>query len=133
MNANNHRSRIAVLRTGGAIVAYGCFAAFLVLISVQLYRWFREGEWTHIGITDMLRAGLGSCCASADSTGALAALAHWLDAPTDWLGWHKVLEVIPASIGLFALSMLGNFAFIYGSDRLQDDQAEPSDRAPGSQ
>jgi tellurite resistance protein TehA-like permease len=129
MNATHPPSRIAVLRTSGAILAYGCLAAFLVLISLQIFRWFREGEWTHIGITDLLRTVLGSCCANAESTGALTGLAHWLDAPTDWLGWHKVLEVIPASIGLFALSMLGNFAFVYASDRLQDRQIASSDRA----
>ena len=128
MNAKNSRSQIAALRTGGAIVAYGCLAAFLVLISMQIYRWLRDGEWTHIGITDMLRAMLGSCCAAAGSTGPFAALAHWLDAPTDWLGWHKVLEVIPASIGLFSLSMLGNFAFVYCSDRLQELRADSPDR-----
>jgi hypothetical protein len=117
------------LRTSGAIVAYGCLAAFLVLIAVQIYRWFRDGEWTHIGITDGLRGMLTTCCVNEGSTGSLAGLVRWLDAPTDWLGWHKVLEVIPASIGLFALSVLGNFLFIYGSDRLQDQRGAATDRA----
>jgi hypothetical protein len=124
MNAKSRQSSIAVLRTLGAVLAYGCLAAFVVLISLQLYRWFRDGEWTHIGITDGLRGVLASCCVNEASTGSLAVFAHWLDAPTDWLGWHKVLEVIPASIGLFALSMLGNFIFIYGSDRLQDQRGD---------
>ena len=88
MKAKNAPSSIAVLRTAGAILAYGCLAAFIVLISVQLYRWFRDGEWTHIGISDGLRAMLESCCVSAGSTGPLAVLVHWLDTPTDWLGWH---------------------------------------------
>jgi hypothetical protein len=112
--------RVAVLRALGAVVAYGCLAAFLCLISVQLYRWFRDGEWTHIGITDALRAVLVSCCVNDSSTGFTAAFVHWLDTPTDWLGWHKVLEVVPASIGLFALSMLGNFAYIYCNDRIEE-------------
>jgi hypothetical protein len=123
MNAASRRSSIAVLRISGAIVAYGCLAAFLVLISVQIYRWFRDGEWPHIGITDGLRAMLTSCCVGEGSTGPLVLLVHWLDAPTDWLGWHKVLEVVPASIGLFSLSVLGNFLFIYGSDRLEDQRS----------
>ena len=129
MNAKSRQSSIAVLRTLGAVLAYGCLAAFVVLISLQLYRWFRDGEWTHIGITDGLRGVLASCGVNEASTGSLAVFAHWLDAPTDWLGWHKVLEVIPASIGLFALSMLGNFMFIYGSDRLQDQRGDGRDSA----
>lgn len=107
-------------RTFGGIVAYGCFSAFLVLVSVQVYRWLRDGEWTHIGITDALRAVLVNCCANDAGTGLTATFVRWLDTPTDWLGWHKVLEVVPASIGLFALSMLGNFAYIYCNDRIQE-------------
>jgi hypothetical protein len=99
------------------------------LIGTQVYRWFREGEWTHIGITDALRAVLVGCCVSDNSKGMLATLVHWLDTPTDWFGWHKVLEVMPASIGLFALSMLGNFVFIYGSDRLAERSEEKRDLA----
>jgi hypothetical protein len=118
--------RVALLRAVGAVVAYGCLAAFLCLISVQLYRWFRDGEWTHIGITDGLRAVVVNCCVKESSTGLGATLVHWLDTPTDWLGWHKVLEVVPASIGLFALSVLGNFLYIYCTDRVQErsDQAD---------
>jgi hypothetical protein len=131
MKAKNTQSGVAVLRTSGAILAYVCLAAFVMLISVQLYRWFREGEWTHIGITDGLRGMLSSCCVSDGSTGPLALFVRWLDAPTDWLGWHKLLEVIPASIGLFALSMLGNFLFIYATDRLQDQRRDPG-TGPGT-
>jgi hypothetical protein len=115
-------ARIAVARTLGGVAAYGCFAAFIALVSVQVYRWFRDGEWTHIGITDGLRAVLVSCGVNDTSTGLLATFVHWLDTPTDWLGWHKVLEVVPASIGLFALSMLGNFVFIYCNDRIEERQ-----------
>lgn len=121
-------TRLRVLRLAGAIMAYGCLAAFLCLIAVQLYRWFREGEWTRIGISDGLRATLVNCCVNDGDTGHLANLVHWLDTPTDWLGWHRVLEVVPASIGLFALSMLGNFAYIYGSDRIED-QLNPAEKA----
>jgi hypothetical protein len=119
--------RVALLRALGAVAAYGFLAAFLCLISVQLYRWFRDGEWTHIGITDALRAVLVNCCVRDANTGTAASFVHWLDTPTDWLGWHKVLEVVPASIGLFALSMLGNFAYIYSNDRMQE-QREPADK-----
>jgi hypothetical protein len=121
-------TRLRVLRLAGGIIAYGCLAAFLCLIGVQLYRWFREGEWTRIGITDGLRATLVNCCVRDGDTGVLANLVHWLDTPTDWFGWHRVLEVIPASIGLFAMSVLGNFAYIYGSDRIED-QSAPAEQA----
>jgi len=104
----------------GATLGYGCLAAFLGLISVQIYRWFRDGEWTRFGVSEGLRAGLLRCCVRDGDTGYLAALVRWLDSPVDWLGLHKVLEVMPASLGLFALSILGNSVFIYCRDRLAE-------------
>jgi hypothetical protein len=106
-------------RAAGAILGYGCLAAFLCLISVQVYRWFRDGEWTHFGVSEGIRAGLSRCCVKDGDTGRLASLLHWLDAPADWLGLHKVLEVVPASLALFACSILGNCIFIYCRDRIE--------------
>jgi hypothetical protein len=104
----------------GAAVGYGCLAAFLWLIGLQVYRWFHDGEWTHIGISDGLRAALARCCVNAEDTGRLATLWHWLDAPVNWLGLHEVLDVVPASLALFALSVAGNSIFVYGCDRIQE-------------
>lgn len=101
----------------GAVLGYGCLAAFLYLISLQIYRWFREGEWSHFGVAEGLRLSLTRCCVNDGDTGRLAALVHWLEAPVDWLGLHKVLEILPASLALFALSILGNSIFIYCRDR----------------
>jgi hypothetical protein len=106
----------------GALIGYGGLAVFLFLISMQLYRWFREGEWTHIGTSDGLQAALTRCCVKQGDTGPLAALWHWLDAPVDWLGLHKVLEVVPASLALFAVSILGNSLFIYCRDRIDEHE-----------
>jgi hypothetical protein len=105
-------------RVVGALVGYGCLAGFVSLISLQVYRWFRLREWTHIGISEGLRSGLAACCVKDGDVGLLASLVHWIDAPVDWLGLHKVLEVMPASLALFALSILGNSFFIYCSDRI---------------
>jgi hypothetical protein len=102
----------------GAVIGYGCLIAFLYLVGVQVYRWFREGEWTHIGMGDGLRIGLVHCCAKDGDTGRIGTFMHWLDAPVDWLGIHKVLEVVPASLALFAVSIAGNCVFIYCRDRL---------------
>jgi hypothetical protein len=102
----------------GAVIGYGCLIAFLYLIGLQSYRWFREGEWTHIGMNDGLRVGLVHCCVKEGDTGRLAAFMRWLDAPIDWLGLHKVFDVIPASLALFAISIAGNCLFIYCRDRL---------------
>ena len=102
----------------GALVGYGCLAAFLFLVGMQAYRWFREGEWTHIGVTEGMRVGLARCCVNDGDVGRLAGLVHWLDTPTDWLGLHTVLDVIPASLALFVLSVLGNSVFIYCRDRM---------------
>lgn len=111
---------LRVMAAGGATVGYGCLAAFICLISLQVYRWFREGEWTHIGVSEGLRGGLIRCCVSDADSGRLAALVHWLDAPVDWLGMHKVLEVLPASLALFVFSILGNSVAIYCRDRLDE-------------
>ena len=111
---------LRITRVLGAVIGYGCLVAFLCLISLQLYRWFREGEWTHIGMSDGLRTVLAHCCLQDGDAGRLAALSRWLEAPVDWLGLHKVLEVIPASLALFALSIVGNSIFIYCRDRIEE-------------
>jgi hypothetical protein len=100
----------------GAVLGYGCLAAFLYLISLQIYRWFREGDWTHFGVADGMRVWLTRCCVKDGDTGRLAELVRWLDAPADWVGLHKVLEILPASLALFVLSILGNSIFIYCRD-----------------
>jgi hypothetical protein len=110
-------------RALGALVGYGCLAAFLYVISVQIYHWFRDGEWTHFGVGDALRMGLVRCCVNDGDLGRLARLVQWLDAPESWLGLHKVLEILPASLALFALSIAGNSVFIYCRDRI--DQRGP--------
>jgi len=115
--------RAILLRVCGAIVAYGCLAAFIGVVGVQLYRWFREGEWTSIGVSDGLFALLQRCGVKDGGAGRLARFAHWLATPDDWLGWHKILAAIPASLGLFTLSIIGNFAFVYGGDRLREGKS----------
>jgi hypothetical protein len=102
----------------GAVIGYGCLIAFLFLVGLQCYLWFRDGEWTHIGMTDGLRVGLVHCCVKDGDTGRLAAFIHWLVAPVNWLGMHKVFEVVPASLAVFAVSIAGNCLFIYCRDRL---------------
>jgi hypothetical protein len=104
----------------GAAIGYGCLAAFLYLVGLQTYRWFRDGEWTHIGLNDGLRAGLIRCCVKDTDNGRLAAFVQWIDAPVNWLGMHKVFEVVPASLALFAVSIAGNCVFNYCKDRLDN-------------
>ena len=102
----------------GAVIGYGSLIGFLYIVGTQLYRWFREGEWTHLGMDQGLRVGLAHCCEKDGDAGWFAPLIRWLDAPVDWLGMHKVFEVIPASLALFAVSIAGNCLFIYTRDRL---------------
>jgi hypothetical protein len=114
------KARDAILRfitAVGAVIGYGCFLAFLYLVGVQVYGWFKDGEWTHIGLAQGLSTGLTRCCVK-DDNGRFAAFLHWLDAPETWLGLHKVLEVMPASLALFAVSIAGNCVFLYCRDRL---------------
>ncbi len=125
------RAREVGLQAGsviGAIVAYVFLAAFLALVGFQVYRWFEDGEWTHVGLNDGLRAVLGHLAGSDGLTGWRATLSHWLDAPVKWLGLHKVLDVLPASLGLFAVSITGNSLFIYTTDRLREERGALDDR-----
>ena len=102
----------------GAVIGYGCLIAFLYLVSMQIYHWFRDGEWTHVGMAEGLRIALQRCCVKDADTGTLASFLQWLDAPVDWLGLHRVIEVVPASLALFLISIAGNCLFIYSRDRL---------------
>lgn len=128
------KARELAWRTGsvlGAIVAYVYLIAFLGLVGFQLYRWFQDGEWTHIGVNDGMRAALAHWGGAERLTGWRASLWHWLDAPVKWLGLHKVLEVLPASLALFAISIAGNSIFIYATDRLREyhQRADSASRA----
>jgi hypothetical protein len=109
---------LRLLSIAGGVIGYGCLIAFLYVVGLQTYRWFRQGEWTHIGMNDGLRIGLAHCCVKDGATGRLAEFMSWLDAPVNWLGLHKVFDVIPASLALFAVSIAGNCLFIYCKDRL---------------
>ena len=100
-----------------AILAYGSLATFLFLIAAQTLRWIRQGEWTHVGISDAMRDVLNRAGVIDADPGRLATLLHWLEAPADWLGLHKVMEVLPASLALFLASMIGNALLIYCRER----------------
>jgi hypothetical protein len=102
----------------GAALAYGFLAAFLTLIGWQFFHWFRDGEWIHVGTSDGLHIALVHCCVKEGSVGRLTAFLEWVDAPVSWLGLHKIAEVLPASLTLFALSAAGNFLFLFCRDRL---------------
>jgi hypothetical protein len=119
-------ARTAVLRVTsviGAIIGYGCLAAFLFLVGVQLNGWFRQGEWMHVGMGDGIRVTLARCCVRDAAAGHFAGFLQWWASPVSWLGLHKVLEVIPASLALFAVSIAGNSLFIYCRDRLRPRQS----------
>jgi len=96
--------------------------ACLALVGFQVYRWFENGEWTHVGVNDGMRAALAHFAGADGLTGWRAALARWLDAPVTWLGLHTVLETLPASLALFLISILGNSLFVYTTDRLREQR-----------
>ncbi len=112
------------LRIGGFMVAYGAWFASLAVIGYQGYRWLQDGRWTSIGVSDGLRSVFAAI--GAGEHGRLAQFVQWLAEPADWIGWHRVLEVTPASVALFLLAILGNFAYVYGSDSLNAQQEEAS-------
>jgi hypothetical protein len=114
---------LILLRALAAIAAFGSFVWCLGLIGTQLLRWFRDGAWPHISASDGLISLVTSCCSRADGAGRMADIARWLESPASWIGLHRVLELLPASIGLFLLSVFANFIYIYCSDRLDARQA----------
>jgi hypothetical protein len=131
MSAQSVNLRATLLRIViGGIVAYGCLTAFVVSDQLANLPMVSRGRMDAHRHRRRLRAVLVTCCVNDGDSGHLASFVHWLDTPTDWLGWHKLLEVIPASIGLFALSMLGNFAFIYGSDRIREQRQTQTNSPP---
>jgi hypothetical protein len=118
------KARAAMLRASaglGALIGYGCLIGFLYLVGMQVYHWFRDGEWTHVGLGDGLRIGLARCCGNDLHSGKLADFLQWLDSPEGWLGLHRVVEVVPASLALFLVSIAGNCLFIYSRDRVRQD------------
>ena len=112
-------SALRLLGAVGAAIGYGALLAFLYLVGWQTYRWFRDGEWPHVGLVEGLRVVLTRCCVKDSDTGRLSSLLHWLDSPASWLGLHKVVEILPTSLALFAVSIAGNSIFIYCKDRLE--------------
>ena len=116
--AGRRDTALRLASIAGGVLGYGSLAVFLCLIGVQIYRWFSLGEWTHFGVSEGLSVALNRCCVNAGDAGRLARLVDWLDAPEHWLGLHRVFEVMPASLALFVLSMLGNSLFVYCRDRL---------------
>ena len=61
-----------ILSVLGGIVGYGCLAAFMSLVGLQVYWWFKEGEWTHISLGDAIRAVLDRMHIADDAGGRLA-------------------------------------------------------------
>lgn len=110
---------LRLLNALGALIGYGFLAAFLYLICLQSYRWFRDGEWTHISLNNGLHVALVWYGVREDDNNRFAEFMHWLEAPVNWLGVHKVFDVLPASLALFALSVAGNSLFIYCRDCLE--------------
>jgi hypothetical protein len=113
------------LRAFAAIIAFGSFAWFLGLIGTQVYRWFRDGAWAGISTSDGLISLVTSCCMQDANAGRTADFVRWLGTPGSWYGVHRILDVLPASVSLFSLSVLANFIYIYCSDRL-DAQRRPA-------
>lgn len=106
----------------GALIGYGFLVGFLWLVVAQISDWLRVGEWIHLGVAEGLHAELLRCCLRTGDAGHLAALVYWLETPISWLGMHKLLEVLPASLAMFIVSVAGNCLFIYCKDRIAERQ-----------
>src|SRR6202041_3858567 len=89
------RAVLQMLAGLGALVGYGCLLAFLYLVGMQTYRWFREGEWMHIGMGDGIRFGLVHCCVKDGGSGRLPGLPPWGGAPAARVGVCQGFENIP--------------------------------------
>lgn len=119
---NARTALLKILAAIGALIGFGCLAVFLYVIGTQIYKWFRDGDWTRIGLGDGIRVVLEYCGVQDGGTGRLAGFLRWWESPATWLGLHKVIEVVPASLALFLLSIVGNSLFIYFRDQLRQYQ-----------
>ncbi len=104
----------------GAVIGYGFLLGFLWLVVAQISDWLRVGEWIHLGVAEGLHAELVRCCVHTGDKGHWAVLLQWLESPINWLGLHKLLEVLPASLAMFMVSVTGNCLFIYCKDRIAE-------------
>ena len=41
---NTRRAALGLTSGIGALIGYGCLAAFIILVGVQVYHWLRDGE-----------------------------------------------------------------------------------------
>jgi len=85
-----HNLSFAVFSGAALIVVFVGFALFLVgvvLLGISTLQFLRDGEWTQLSLLE----GVGYL---------YHGLQAWVNAPTDWLGLHRILSRIPCWIGI---------------------------------
>lgn len=86
------------LMVGGVVLLAAAFLitgllGFVVIVGLQCYGFLKSGAWPSVSIALLLTTVLSP---PADS---------WLVSPTDWLGVHRAITFLPASLGVLGTGM----------------------------
>jgi len=103
------------LQVALVLAVFGVILAGLAVPALQIYGWLRYGNWTPFSIIDSLRLVAELF---ADPESPPTRLAAWLESPSSWIGLHKLLSFLHASIGLWAVALGGAYL-------LQDMDVKP--------
>ena len=77
-----------------ALFTVAVLLAGLGVLGWQVFGWLSSGEWTSVSLLDFLRWGAGP------KTRA------WIENPTTWIGWWRVLNWTPVSGILLLVGMV---------------------------
>lgn len=80
----------SVVITSSLVVCFG-------IIAIQVVIWLKDGYWPSVGVAKGLLYLRSLFYSSPPGDGSFAA---WLSDPQSWLGLHKLLEFLPASLGV---------------------------------
>lgn len=97
------------------LIAGSAILAGLAIPAWQVFVWLRDGEWVPFSIIDSLRP-ISAFFSRFDSS--WTAFDAWLATPASWIGVHKLLSFLHASVGCWAAAMAAALA-------LQESGGEP--------
>lgn len=72
-------------------VAILSILASVGIVIYQTYEWLRYGDWIKISVLQLLSFS--------------EELQSWIYYPTEWVGVHKIFELIPLSLALFLIGI----------------------------
>ena len=83
------------------LIAGSAILAGLAIPAWQVFVWLRDGVWFPFSIIDSMRL-IRAFVSGSDST--WTAFDAWLVTPTNWIGIHKLLSFLHATVGFWAVA-----------------------------